>query len=390
MIKIATLILSAFLSAGSVNGTFNFVARDELYKYTRVATSTDGEPCLGGCSPITKECVVNWRWTKKPCVTENRPAPIFFTARSRDPSNNQCWGNCGKFGNIYEWCVTSANNEWDFCSSKVRGTTTPTGRSLVDTYTARSKLCQSSCDYDPKSGYTCYFRSKLWAHCAKQAITRVPTLPLDFKTGPSDKRSCKAFMNNLIKESFNASNFETAHASDGYIQDVANEIETAIKGAADTGVFVSNNKKFDPVYSYTMANVILANGSSVPVTAVIRAKVTSKTIKKLENLLDLRSSFPDNLEDLSDWSIIGYELGGSSDSYNVVPQSSGFTHEWLLVEEAIKEWTSDTNGSVDMLIVVFYRDVQSIIPKAFGVVLSFNNPDGTPFVSCKDTIYWNN
>lgn len=390
-------ILLLFLF-GVVSGTF--IKRTELEKYTRIANSRDGYPCLGGCSPTTNECVVNWLWQKKPCKLENVPAPIYYTSQVYDKTNKICLSNCGKFGFPYEWCITTKDNKWDFCSSELRTKVPSTGRRFIESYTKEKQLCQSDCRNKNKQGYACYLNIIFWNNCAKPAISRVPILSPDFKIGNSTKQNCDAFLTNMITESIraNVSYYNSEYAPDFYLQEVADSIETAVMLAPESGLTKDVSEAGSAIKNYTMTNMILANGTTILVPAVIRAVVSNSTLRHNQPLIDIRTLVERNRrrrqlaydnEGYFNWRIIGYELGGSDEDYNFIRQSPNLYESWLQLQRATNKWCSDTGGSVTILVVVFYPDVHTTLPKAIGASMIFNNPDDSLFVSCKNTIYWN-
>lgn len=395
------MLFLCFLLLGPVNG--GFIQRTVLDRYSRIANTTDGYPCLSGCSPITNECIINWLWMKKPCRIENEPAPIFHTSQVKDKGSKICLSNCGNFGHLYEWCITTADNKWDYCSSRRRGDEpTATGKSVVDSYTKDKQLCQNAClNNNNNKGYWCKINSLFSNVCAKQATSRIPILPSDYKIGDSNKHNCDAFLTNLVRESFraNVSYYDSEKVPDNYLEEVANTVEAAVKLAPDSGLFKDVSGPGSAVQNYTMTNMYLVNGTSVLVPAVIRALVSNSTIRRNQPLIDLRIMEERNRRrrrQLSsdeigyfNWRIIAYELGGSDEDYNFIRQSPNLYESWLQLQRAIAKWCGESGGSVDIIAVVFYKDTRTVLPKALGAAFTFHNPDGSIFVGCKETIYWN-
>lgn len=359
----------------------------EIIPYTMVAYSTYGKPCIGGCSPSTFECVVKWNGRKEPCTITNEPAPIYYTSQFKG-SHKYCLSNCGKFGYGNEWCITTLDIQWDYCSSH-KTSVAGSGRQY-DAHTRKEWACNSDCAKNGKRFFWCYWRNKRWDYCAPSAMSRLPVLPSSFNSGQSCKGTCNPLLERLTNHEIDM-NIESSSAYDGYLSETAEALEAVADWTPNFSSRTVNSPR-GAIKSYISANMVLSNGQSVDVPVIIRARVDKSTMQQLS--FTPRSGGDDVNEDgpyelYVNRRLVGDEIGGPSDKYNYVPMSSKLKEFWSKSEQAMSAWCDETGGSVDLLIVVFYSEFHSRMPRALGIDLTFNNNDGSHFVNCKDTVYFN-
>lgn len=361
----------------------------EFTEYTHIATAFDGSKCLTGCSS-ENECVINWQWQVRNCRTYG-VAPIYRTARIKDPLRKYCLSNCGRFGEPYEWCITTEDLKWDYCSSNDNATFLASQKPAA--MTRFEKKCTNECVQETGDieYFWCYSLTKegkpIWEYCALPALPRVPVLANEFHVGDKKKGNCDGLLNYVTSNKVCSSSID---AADNYVTDIAEGIEATVMN--DTNSLTQKFKVVNarsPIQSYVMVNV-----SKFLVPAVIRAHVTNKTIEDLSEISEdverkVRDQMAGSGSSYETSRIIGSKLGGPNAEYNVVPRSLTEIDEWLNMEEAVMNWCERTGGSVDILVVIFYKDENTPIPNALGLSLVFNNADNSLFVGCREKIHWN-
>lgn len=367
-----------------------FSLKFEFTEYTRKSEAFDGTPCITGCSP-ENDCVVNWDWGKKNCRTFE-VAPIYLTSRKRDPLRKYCLTNCGYFGETYEWCVTTEDLKWDFCSSYQSKTFLASKEPVAQT--RMGKMCIDKCrpNLDGEERYYwCHFMNEkneeTWEYCAPPALPRIPVLPENFHIGNKLKGNCNGFLRYVSTFIHCVSATE---APDNLVINLADAIEGSTISNSLTKVSIPTNFN-TPVEKYTMVNI-----RDIMVPAVVRAHITNDSIQAGDPVIPvnvkrkLRLQMTGSSNSYEEGQLIGHMLGGPSEEYNVVPRSVNWKcEEWSTMEQAVKNWCRTTGGSVDMVVVVFYKDTNTPIPHAFGVSLTFRDSDNSLFVDCRDKIHWN-
>ncbi|CAG9795947.1 unnamed protein product [Diatraea saccharalis] len=331
-----------------------------------VAYTTSGSPCIGGCSPITRQCVAYWPPKNEPCTLYNTPAPKFRLNSPRD--HMYCLSNCVKYAWSTAWCYVHTNGQYDYCNetpiyaNAIIPTTTP----VTSTTTIESIIALT------------------------EPIRKVPVLPSNYNNGAESlKGNCDSFFSKLSND-FTDWN-EPSIAYDGFIKEQADTVE--INAKINSNIQIQTVEEYGvAVKSYTLVNIALANGRNMSIPVVIRAHVTNQTIKHLQ----ISERFGESNQNVGDFyelfyrrRLIGDEIGGPDLPYNYVPQSGRLRPVLTNIEQVIKSWCVDGDESVDMLIVVFYPEFKTRMPHAIGIDLTFNNKDNSVFVRCKDSLYFN-
>lgn len=365
--------------------------RFEFQEYTHVANLFNGQPCLTGCDS-NNECFINWNWEKGNCRTFE-VAPIYLTSRMRDPLRKYCLSACGYFGENYEWCITTDDLKWDFCSSYKSKTFLASNYPVAQTL--HGKTCTDRCfRRGDDVYYWCHFindeNKSTWEYCAPPVLPRIPVLHNSFHIGEKKKGNCDGFFKYVSTFPYC---FAAADAVDDYVTDLADAIEGSTAVNSLKRVYAASAlHPNSPITKYTMMKI-----RDLLVPVVVRAHVTNATISnndvpKIPESVQkkLRDQMAGSTDSYDAGRLIGVQLGGPITDYNVVPRSVHWRcEEWWDMELSVKDWCKKTGGSVDMTVVVFYKDENTPIPHAFGVSLAFRNVDNSLFVDCRDKVHFN-
>ncbi|KAL0838912.1 hypothetical protein ABMA28_016925 [Loxostege sticticalis] len=374
----------------------HLVASEEFIVYTHESIRDDnGKPCLTGCSPDTHECIINWKREKRSCKILDEIAPIYQTSQYKDAAGSKyCLSNCGPYDDNYkyDWCYTSEDfSKWDFCSMNTNLRFLVTGQQ--QSLTSSKETCTDQCAKGRDTYFWCHYKNKdgaqTWDTCALAALPRIPVLQNNFHEGEKNKGKCDDFLRYDTDQPMYSTSSEVP---DNFVTRIAEAIE-AIGNNTLTQVFTLNEVA-NPVKSYSMVKI-----KDLMVPAVIRAHITKDSVNLLKNDAStslkvqkkLQQQMLNFTESYEAGTLIGFDLGGPNAEYNIVPRSHSWKcGDWADMEEAVINWCRKTGGSVDLLIVVFYRDTKTPVPKAFGASLVFRNTDHSLFVDCREKIYWNN
>lgn len=81
-----------------------------------VAYTIDGHVCMTDCDPQNK-CWYGWGDSKrKTCTESSVPAKKYQTSGQQNSEIKYCIGECTDSGYGYNWCFTTPNDKWDYCS----------------------------------------------------------------------------------------------------------------------------------------------------------------------------------------------------------------------------------------------------------------------------------
>ncbi|CAG9794719.1 unnamed protein product [Diatraea saccharalis] len=367
----------------------------EFDEYTRESRTLTGKTCLTGCSPIDNECVVDWQWKNESCRAYE-PAPVYMTSRFKDRSSKYCLSNCDYFGSKEQWCITTKDLKWDFCTKYKRPpfTGTKSRSETIITQTVVGETCLGPCHRCECTDYNwCKVENKWkWHYCAYPAMSRIPVLPADYNVGQKLKGICDDFLKFHSSMRRDTHYEDKSSLPDNFLAELADGIEITTGQLDTVAKVVRLNDVNNPIESYVTVNI-----NNIYVPAIVRAHISKDMLHRQTNVSHsrdeierkVREQMSGNTNPYVIENLIGDNVGGPDKDYNVVPMSQDLSCVWYELWEAIRNWSQDSGGSVDVLVVVFYSDANTPVPKAFGVSLTFRNIDRSLFLSCRETVYFN-
>lgn len=412
-------ILVLFIATNLVQGDLS---------YTKVSTTYKGLPCINDC--VNNKCVIGRSLAKEACSAGCNPAPQYHTTQKRS-TKEICLSRCGKFGFSYEWCFTSQDGDWDYCSSNTR-TSWDRDRTftydygpcatdctfygikfgppyyLCDTYwddrsidrcnpqsvqsyieskTIEEDKCVGLCQKEGTDYYWCYDADRNWNYCAPPA--RPPRLSHFSDKFFARGLTCSANYEQInIPDDFSVITDCSFHGVDQK-KSVVSTVATMIE-ELDSFRTVRLNIPTSSVYSYTVREPQTEEEIIVPL--VIKAKFTYRNTKSknkcvtqgVEDMFE-NVMLPDDIVN----QLIRCDIGGTKEEYNFVPMTDSVKCAFLEYEEKIIHWVQKLGKSAFMTIVVIYND-DILRPIGFGINVTLKYANGSVHEELVDRIICNN
>ncbi|CCU55879.1 unknown similar to MacoNPV-B orf57 [Choristoneura biennis entomopoxvirus] len=345
-------------------------------EYGYVAKTASGKPCLSTCK--NGQCYIDYELYSESCTIDHLAGvPTYYTSMY-EGNIPTCLSNCDKFGYDYEWCFTTENYDWDYCSSKVYSYNNRNG------YDIYGNKCMFKCT--KSTYYSCLSSVGDTRYCAKPAIITPQTCIYAL---------CKNRYKRALDKIFDLDNCNLENrrrvfeGRDGRVQELINNIYSsgyAIQNETNIGdpfTFVasrqSQNNNGDTVY---LPLILQATLRQIP-TPVPRSSSDITT----EARINVRRMYNGVLQNIDVGHMISFQNGGTTQLFNYVGQTATLNRgTWKTMENEINNWINFDNGIVQMTIVVTY---QGTIPTEFAVKLKYFNNDGTVHSDCLDMIFRN-
>ncbi|CCU56323.1 unknown similar to MacoNPV-B orf57 [Mythimna separata entomopoxvirus 'L'] len=345
------------------------------YKY--VAKTTSGKPCLNTCK--NESCYIDYELYSESCTIDYLAGvPTYYTSMY-EGNIPTCLSNCDKFGYDYEWCFTTENYDWDYCSSKVYSYNNMNG------YDMNGYKCLFKCAKNKY--YSCVSSVGDTRYCAKPATISTKSCYNGlFKKNRSKRALDRIFDLDTCSLECRRRVFD---GRDGQVQELIDNIYSSnyvIQNETNIGypfTFVAYrtapNNNGDIVY---LPLIIQATLRQIP-TPIPRSSsdITS------EARTNVRRMYNGILSRIDVGHMISFQNGGTTQLFNYVGQTATLNRgTWKTMENEINNWINYEDGTVQMTIVVTYAGT---IPTEFAVKLKFINGDGTLHSDCLDIIFRN-
>jgi hypothetical protein len=348
-------------------------------EYGYIAKTTSGKPCLNTCK--NGYCYTDYKLNTESCIIDYLAGvPTYFTTMY-EGNIPTCLSNCNKFGYDYEWCFTTKNYDWDYCSSKIYN---ENDKNEYDIYGYK---CLLECEKDKH--YTCLSSLGDERYCAKSAIITPQSCSNAFKNGRHFvKRGLDKIF--LPKYCSYACRLRITDARDGYVHDL-------IDGIYNSDHSIENVTNITPPFTFAATrNATNNRGETVYLPVIIQATMrqisspvpprTSSDITQ-EARNNVRNMYNGDLTGIDVGHMISFQNGGTSELFNFVGQTGTLNRgAWKIMENYINNQINFENGTVEMTIVVVYSGT---IPAEFAVKMKFFNGDGSLHSDCLDMIFKN-
>ncbi|CAH1644376.1 unnamed protein product [Spodoptera littoralis] len=425
--------------------------------FAACALNGDGheEQCMGACYGTEKEkCRVGWStyYKGKDCKISDKLLLRYYTEYSHGVTV-KCMSDCAHFGGYYKpWCVNEDN--WWLCVKEIpRNVTRKIPNSgkyqyyhclegctdgWCDTYPNSWKYCDPSktvfvsdnptevgtrcvtrCGVWGENIFKCYDTKKKWVNCypspdgtkivksfhqyaEKHKHTFNERGQLVSCDTISRKRRNSDY-DNADVDDFDMLKLESRFNGHNSVEEMATRLEAIF--TTETLRWptpqVSGDLSDNPILQYTVRIIPTPfNKPQIILPMVVKAMYSTYTraTNRLSTYDEVNYSKQDPKPDLNDHDyIIPYSLGGTNDSYNIVPQSSALNQDgpWGRLERIIRDYiTSHPTGTVDHIVVINYNFTKSYRPTSFGIRVRFYDADrqlvdenGQRLNSFSDNIY---